>query len=358
MRFGSFGAVSVGCAAIVAAATMLSASAAFAAGPAAATPAGPAISEEARRRFASGVSLLKDPEGPRYEEAYREFKAAYAASPSYKILGNLGLCAMKLERDDEAIDAYEKYLAEGKELSPAEQQQIRSDLATLKTGVAHVMIESDPPGARIFDDRVPNRGERVLTTYGPIDQPTRLGLHQGTHEMTAKLDGYPDQTWNVEAPGGQDLPAHKFAFPKAVVAPPPPVAAAAPAPAPAPAPVVVTSRPVTAGVWAGVTATGVFTVATVITGALALSKHSDYQTANNGTDPSKAQSIRSTGETLNVVSDVCLGGAVVAAAITTILFVGRPSVESPADAQAASTRVRVVPSVGSSGGGLALLGRF
>src|SRR5580698_8071374 len=239
MRFGSFGAVSVGCAAIVAAATMLSASAALAAGPAApgvaATPASPAISEEARRRFASGVALLKDPEGPRYEEAYREFKAAYASSPSYKILGNLGLCAMKLERDDEAIDAYEKYLAEGKELSPAEQQQIRSDLATLKTGVAHVMIESDPPGARIFDDRVPNRGERVLTTYGPIDQPTRLGLHQGTHEMTAKLEGYPDQTWNIEAPGGQDLPAHKFAFAKPVVAAPPPVAVAAPPP-PAPAP--------------------------------------------------------------------------------------------------------------------------
>src|SRR4051812_8414633 len=63
------------------------------------------ITPEARGRFSAGVNLLKDPEGPRYEEAYREFKAAYAASPSYKILGNLGLCAMKLERDEEAIAA-------------------------------------------------------------------------------------------------------------------------------------------------------------------------------------------------------------------------------------------------------------
>jgi hypothetical protein len=353
MRSRSFGALTRGCAAILATAAVLSASTAWAAGP--------AISDEARRRFTAGVSLLKDPEGPRYEEAYREFKAAYAASPSYKILGNLGLCAMKLERDDEAIDAYEKYLAEGgKDLPASEQQQIRSDLATLKTGVAHVTIESDPPGARIFDERVPNRGERVLTTYGPIDQPTRLGLHQGTHEMTAKLEGYPDQTWNTEAPGGQDLPAHKFAFAKPVVAPPPPapVAAAPPPPAPAPTPVA-TSRPVTGGVWAGVAVTGMLTAATVVTGALALSKHSDYQTANNGTDPSSAQSIRNTGETLNLVTDVCLGGAVVAAAVTTILFVGRPSVESPAAAQAqAGKRVEIVPELGKGSGGLALLGRF
>src|SRR5579871_4921957 len=68
-----------------------------------------AISPEARNHFAAGVALLQDPKAPRYEEAYREFKAAYAASPSSKILGNLGLCAMKIERDEEAISAYETY---------------------------------------------------------------------------------------------------------------------------------------------------------------------------------------------------------------------------------------------------------
>src|SRR5262245_33989950 len=83
------------------------------------------ITPGARARFTAGVNLLKDPEGPRYEEAYREFKAAYAASPSYKILGNLGLCAMKLERDEEAIAAYERYLKEGKDLDPAEVTQVK-----------------------------------------------------------------------------------------------------------------------------------------------------------------------------------------------------------------------------------------
>jgi hypothetical protein len=69
--------------------------------------AGVPITEEARMHFAAGVALLQDPKAPRYEEAYREFKAAYAAAPSYEILGNLGLRGMKIERDAEAINAYE-----------------------------------------------------------------------------------------------------------------------------------------------------------------------------------------------------------------------------------------------------------
>ena len=179
-----------------------------------APPAGASISDEARAKFNVGVNLLTDPDGPRYEEAYRAFKAAYALSPSYKILGNLGLCAMKLERDDEAIAAYEKYVAEGKDLSRAEVQQITSDLATLRSSVAHVVVESDPPGAEIIDVRVPVRGERVLNSYGTVQQATKLGLHEGAHQVTARLEGYPDQTWDVEVAGGQDFPPHKFVFTK------------------------------------------------------------------------------------------------------------------------------------------------
>ena len=76
------------------------------------------ITDEARGHFTSGVNLLKDPDGARYEDAYREFKAAYAAAASYKILGNLGLCALKLERDGEAIDAYEEYLKHAPDSRP------------------------------------------------------------------------------------------------------------------------------------------------------------------------------------------------------------------------------------------------
>src|SRR5436189_1139190 len=90
------------------------------------------ISDEARAHFSAGVNLLQDPDGARYEEAYREFKAAYATSPSWKILGNLGLSAMKLERDGEAIEAYRKYLTDGgNQVDTDERAQFTRDLSTL-----------------------------------------------------------------------------------------------------------------------------------------------------------------------------------------------------------------------------------
>src|ERR1700761_1945396 len=57
------------------------------------------ISDSARQHFQAGVNLLQDPDGARYPEAYREFQMAYAVSPSWKILSNLGIAALKLERD-------------------------------------------------------------------------------------------------------------------------------------------------------------------------------------------------------------------------------------------------------------------
>jgi hypothetical protein len=323
---------------------------------------GVTVTPEARARFTAGVNLLRDPEGPRYEEAYREFKAAYEVSPSYKILGNLGLCAMKLERDAEAIDAYEKYLAEGKDLGPSEIAQVKTDLATLKTGVIYLTVTSDPPGAKIIDVRLPVRGERITNMYGPIAQPTRIGIRQGSHQITAKLDGYPDETWEVETTAG-GVAAHTFTFkkveasaPVAVVAPAP--APVAPAPKPAEPPPMVATRPVPAGVYVGAVATGLLTAGAVVVGVLALGKHSDFQAVNTGANPTQASSDKSDGQTLNLVTDACIGGAVVAAAMTTVLYAVRPTIMESGAATAGAAGLRVTPLVGAGGGGLALAGRF
>src|SRR5687768_3790728 len=92
------------------------------------------ISAEARAHFEAGVALLQDPDGARYEEAYREFVIAYEQSKSPRILGNVGLCAMKLERDAEAIEAYSRYVEEVPDIDPIERDQIRRDIITLKSG--------------------------------------------------------------------------------------------------------------------------------------------------------------------------------------------------------------------------------
>ncbi len=191
------------------------------------------ISDDARAHFSAGVNLLQDPDGARYEEAYREFKAAYAAAPSWKILGNLGICAMKLERDGEAIEAYKKYLAEGgKQVDSEERAQFARDLATLEAGVVRLTLESDPPGATIIDERFPVTGSAVRNGY-TLHGPVQIGVRAGRHRFTARLAGHVDQVWEVElSPKQQE--SHVFKLPEVAPAAPvtAPVATAAPPPGP------------------------------------------------------------------------------------------------------------------------------
>lgn len=156
------------------------------------------INQEARAHFTAGVNLLQDPDGARYEEAYREFKAAYAASPSWKILGNLGISAMKLERDGEAIEAFRKYLSlGGKDVDSDERGQFQRDLATLEAGVVRLTFDSDPPGATVEDERYPSSGNAIRNAY-VLDGSTSIGVRPGRHRFTARLAGRAETVWEVE----------------------------------------------------------------------------------------------------------------------------------------------------------------
>jgi hypothetical protein len=160
----------------------------------------PPISEEAKRHFQAGVTLLQDPEGERVEDAYREFKTAYDISGSPKILGNIGFCAMRLERDSEAIEAYSTYLREVSDIDPEERAQITRDLQTLAVGVVRLTLEVDKPGVQIVDERVPVRGVPVTNAYGPVDKGTiDVGVRPGHHVFRAKLAGHEDAVWEIEA---------------------------------------------------------------------------------------------------------------------------------------------------------------
>lgn len=186
------------------------------------------INDAARAHFTAGVNLLQDPDGARYEEAYREFKAAYAAAPSWKILGNLGISAMKLERDGEAMEAFRKYLAEGgNQVDADERAQFQRDLATLESGVVRLTFESDPPGATLEDERFPATGSSIRNSYGAIHDTLQLGVRPGRHRFVAKLPGRADAVWEVEL-SPREQQSHVF---KLADARTPPVS---PGPAPAP----------------------------------------------------------------------------------------------------------------------------
>src|SRR5262245_6642638 len=102
---------------------------AFAAGLASFAAPAPAhakeqISEEARAYFRNGVELLQATP-PNYQDAYYQFKLAFDKSNSWKVLGNMGLCAVNLERDGEALRYYDDYLKRGgKDINKEERAAI------------------------------------------------------------------------------------------------------------------------------------------------------------------------------------------------------------------------------------------
>lgn len=314
------------------------------------------VSEAARQHFKTGVAYLTDPDGARYEEAYREFKTAYADSPSWKILGNLGISAMKLERDGEAIDAFEKYLAGGgQQIDPAERAQMERDLMTTKAGVVYLSVKVSPPGAVLLDERQPLTGRAVTNRYELAQDGTlKVGVRQGHHRITARLQGYDDQVWELDAAPGADV-AHELTLekPKVVASTPAPAGGAGTAPAaramerPIPVPVIITGA-----------ATGALLIGSGVVGLMAMSKNSQFKDKNDGKHVAEAQSLRDSGSTLNIVGDVLLAGGVVAGAVTTLLFLNRPEVPAGGDAGATARGFRVVPTVGASGGGLFMTGRF
>jgi hypothetical protein len=163
------------------------------------------INEEAHRHFKAGVNLLQDPDGARYEDAYREFEAAYAASLSPKILGNIGYCALKLERDGESISAYTRYLQEVQDIDPIESAQIARDVATLRAGLVRVVLTVDASGATAIDKRLPVRGESITNLYGPASGRIEIGLRPGHHVIVLKTAGETIDSWEFDARPGATL---------------------------------------------------------------------------------------------------------------------------------------------------------
>lgn len=280
--------------------------------------------QNARQHFAAGVNLLRDPAKPRYEEAYREFKTAYSLSPAPQILGNLALSAMMLERDSEAIEAYENYLKGMMEVSPTEKEQIERDLSTLKTGLARVTFTTNVADTTIVDKRVPSQGDAINNVYGPVStlQPMSLGIRQGHHIITARANGRPEQVWEVDAMAG-DLGTHAFEFPdnkKIEAAPQAQIPVYTPPPPPP-------ERPIPKSFWYAAAGTGVLALGTVVMGLVAVNSSSNYNEANKGTTPERADRLQGTTRAFNVTTDVLLIGTIAAAAVTSFIFLTRPEKE-------------------------------
>jgi len=310
------------------------------------------VPEQARTHFRVGVSYLNDPAGPRYEDALREFVAAHKAAPnSWKTLNNIGLCALNLERDQEAIDAYQQALElAGDEGDAKWRQDVERDIATLKAGLVRVTIKVEPPGATLVDERLPTSGKPILNRYENPTGSFELGIHAGRHRLSA-ISGSKSAVWEFDAQAGAVL-SHDFSLEAPTPSATPPSAIPPPAPSAEARPVTLERR-TPPGVYVALAATGLFAIGAGVTGYLTVDKHDEFND-QNGVDRDRASDLRKSGKQLTLVTDVLVGAAVLGGATTAYLYFTRPT----ASHEKAAARLTIAPSVGRESGWVTVTGRF
>ena len=114
--------------------------------------------ETARAHYARGLALAAQ---NGYEAALREFTEAYAISPQFAVLYNIGQAHVALGHSVEAIAALSKYLHDGRDrLPPGRRQQVQAQITSLVAGL-------DAPSAG--ESAVPDRaGVEPLAAVDPL----------------------------------------------------------------------------------------------------------------------------------------------------------------------------------------------
>ncbi|HEY5959420.1 MAG TPA: hypothetical protein VIV60_22835 [Polyangiaceae bacterium] len=341
------------------------------------------LSPEARSHFEAGIAYVDDPNGSNWEDALKEFRAAHELSHAWQMLTNIGLCALNLERDGEAIAAYKEYLTHSrdKDFSARQRKQIESDVAMLSASLVEVTVEVEPAEAVVTDERRNSKGNLVVNHYVIKDGRSTIGLHPGLHKLTVQSQGYVDAEWSFNADPGSTH-QHRFKLDsskKEETAPAALPERAAAKPSEAAEPPETSPRNTPTGVYVGLATTGALVAAATVTGIIALDKDSSF---NQATDPAQADRLKSTGKTFALVTDIELGAAVVSAGITAYLYFtapkkrteskgplsGRSREKRPyaskacafdnATHPAVSSGLRLQPLIGAHAAGLGFGGRF
>jgi len=167
---------------------------------------------QARAAFQRGVEAYA---AERFQEALASFQEAYRIAPHPSVRVNMANCYERLERPLEALDHFERFLAEAENASPEQQREVRTAVRRLRQQVGEVFVRVQPDGATV---RV---GNVVRTT--PVLEPIELA--RGTHRVEVSFAGHRTETRDVDVRGGDRVELTVTLVPAApeVVTPPPEV---------------------------------------------------------------------------------------------------------------------------------------
>ena len=340
--------------------------------------------EEARKHYDRAIELVDDGQ---LDAAIVEFQRSYDLTHHFAVLYNIGQVFVSLARPVEAVDAYQRYLAEGgREIPPARLTEVAQEIARQRSRIATLEIRGLPGGAIIrVDAREIGRA--------PLPAPLFLGV--GKHTIAASAEGF-DSAGTEVTLAGEDRKVVELALARHVesplapgpIAPGPPMGPVAPgapmgpmgpaafgapmgpmgpaapgtsmgppmAAAPTSAPVLSAtvqpeSKPLGTMRIAGIV-TGAVGLAGVVVGAvcwgLASSRHSDAMSTWNQ-DYNKAQSLQGDAKNFGTAGNVSvIAGGVLTALGVVLYFVGAP------DGQVATpnAHVNLMPALGPGFAGL------
>jgi len=307
--------------------------------PAAADDAAAAPKEarkEASERFRRGVKLYRDAD---YVAALIEFKRAYALSPNYRVLYNLGQTSRELKDYAAALTSYRQYLEEGgKKIKASRRAEVRTAIDDLVERVGTLSIATNVEGAEIqIDDEVMGRT--------PLEEPVVVNI--GKRRVSATLPGHVPASRVIEVASRDELDVdlelvsldRKNDGPN---------------PQPGNTKSVDESELPVAGIVA-LAVTGACGVATGVLGGLALSAKGerDDALATLPGDPQRIQSAVDETSNLALATDVMLGVTAAGAITTLVLFIVAPGASDEKDPPE-DVEVSLAPSLG----GLWLLGTF
>jgi len=168
----------------------------------------------ASERFKRGVAAFDD---KRFADAAIEFEAAYALSPSFRVLYNIGQVNAALGRSVEAVVAYERYLEEGgSTISADRRREVRREIEKQSGRIGRVTVRMQQNGVDVRID-----GDLV----GQTPLVASVKLTSGRHVVQGFIGGRASDPRAIDLCGACDvvvdleIPAQALPAP----APPPPV---------------------------------------------------------------------------------------------------------------------------------------
>ena len=309
--------------------------------------------EEARKHYDRAIELVDDGQ---LEGAMVEFQRAYDLTRHFAVLYNIGQVFVSLARPVEAVDAYERYLADGgKKIRAARRAEVVEEIARQKARIATLEMRGLPEGAIVRVD-----GKEI--GKAPIPSPVRVGV--GIHTVGATAEGYDPAETSVTV-AGEDHKVVELALAKHMVekTPPPATVAAVPPPQPVvvqvePAPVLVSTPIEPARKERSISNTRIAAIVSGAAGLLGIaagtvcwltaeSRHEDAVTNWNQNHDDRAKKLQSEAQDYVTAANVgfIAGGALTVLGLV-LYVVGAP------DKPAANTQTRLMPVVGPGFAGL------